>query len=121
MKKLEKGMRIRGWAPEVDTSESAVVQREVARKFAKMVVYEPRLAELLLDVMRVQPTVEEWKDYWYCERVLPLVGDDREEGPELLQTDEAYDCVLLMCLRYLDDGRSYGETMYKRFRAMGVQ
>ncbi len=109
MRKLKKGETINGRAPAVETDENAVTQREVARKFAKLALREPRLERLLLDVMRLQPTAWEWGERWY-DQVLPLVGHDRKEGPEHLKTDEAYDVVMRMCMIYLDDGMSYGET-----------
>lgn len=78
-------------------------ERDVVREYMRLAQHEPRLLELLNEIMAEQPTTDDWYSERWKGRVCNLVGFDREGGADEVRTMDAYDTVYTLCYSYCYD------------------
>jgi hypothetical protein len=83
------------------TENRSKTERETVREYMRLAQYEPRLLDLLTEIMAEQPTTDEWYSPRWKGRLCNLVGFDG--GNPQLRTMAAYDTVYELCYSYCFD------------------
>ena len=78
-------------------------ERQLVRDFMRLAQHEPRLLDLLTEIMAEQPTSDEWYSERWKGRVCALAGFDSNAATVELKTMKAYDVVYELCFSYCYD------------------
>lgn len=84
----------------------------VLREYMRLAKHEPRLLELLTDIMEAQPTTDDWYVEGWKRRVTELVGWHRSRDLPEISGDEDYDTVYTLCYSYCFDPPAEDEAQY---------